>query len=824
MSSNNRTMPKNIYDLARMFPSFVRDANDFKCDKQIGKGGFGVVWVGTDTKTGQRVAVKEILGKALEGNNLTSYIREIYTLLITNHPFIVHMVGFSIDRPYSIITKYMGGGSLRDLVYFQSNRTRRQVSPTHLTCIMLCIASAMEEIHDKGLIHRDLKSSNILLDEKLLPRIIDFGIARTCSSRMSMRCGTRVYMAPEVASGHVYDNKADVYSFGLVVYEMCEGLPPFRNYDSEGFFDQLISATCILEYSKNTPKELKKLIEQCTNFKPYDRPSFSEIVEMIVSGKVVFPKTDKKKVQKMYQKIKAEMEKRSGIQKVNSETYIDVESLIQRLQEDSSEGKTLSPSGSSQTLFIEKLSDPHYNKYKETVKNLYSQLDQKDSKRSELLRALVKATQDETATYNQLEFIVKYIRKILKKYPEEIPEIVKLNFYQHMPLTTPILKSEGLKLFTQLLHKFKDVISSSYSPQIRKLIEYNPRAMLYLLYSIIKDPPVFKEEFCRIINEYYLQSDMYLKSNLSSQYIIIMYYVVVNVEEFIDYTSKDVFNLFIKNINHNNQQTSKMAIRSLSYLYQNYFNIDYENLLMKLSNPLLKNDIISLLLQAQISKGSPRIAAALVELAKESQKGFHILMNYVDLNESNAMSLLSVNDWMIYPLPKISNNFKLILLIVLYPQVRATIPQLNNLPKLLDLLIQSNNVFILSSMTTLLRRLKLTPQTINMMKLNGFFPKYFDAVNKINDVYLYENALILIDYLSRIANAPEMLSFIPIIKHVLRKYPNLTIFAVTLVVVMSAWPENRQTLKNEFGNYFLELMKYPQYAQYGKKFFKNVGG
>ncbi|KAH0789718.1 TKL family protein kinase [Histomonas meleagridis] len=434
--------PKNIYDLARIFPSFVRDANDFKCDKQIGKGGFGVVWVGTDIKTGQRVAVKEILGKRLEGNNLKSYIREIYTMLLTNHPFIVNIVGFSIDRPYSIITKYMSGGSLRDLVYCQQKGNRKNVSPTHMTTIMLCIASAMEEIHKKGIIHRDLKSSNILLDEKLLPRVCDFGIARPYNAdRMSMRCGTKFFMAPELASSHVYTNKVDVYSFGLVVYEMVEGTQPFYNYDSENFLEQLSSATTILQFSKDTPKELKKFIELCTSYKASLRPSFTQIVQMIVSGKICFPKTDKAKVKKMYKKIQTEIEKRNGVQKVNAKTFVDVEALIQKLQkQDQEQGIVLEEE--EKPLYIEKLVNPHYKRLEETVVKMFPQLG-KEYEEDQFLDALVKAAQEETAKVEQLEIIVKYIRKTLKEFPEEIPKIVEKNFYSKLPLTSTKLKKEG---------------------------------------------------------------------------------------------------------------------------------------------------------------------------------------------------------------------------------------------------------------------------------------------------------------------------------------------------------------------------------------------
>jgi serine/threonine protein kinase len=169
---------------------------------------------------------------------------------------------------------YVVGGNLYD--YTRSRGERGRLDATQKTQIAIGVAYGMHCLHNANIIHRDLKSMNILLDTRLLPFICDFGIARTLEENcvLTRNCGTVYWMAPEQMKWDSYDNEVDVYSFGMVLYEMlCERFP-FQGDDKFASGDRLIGSQLIpflglvvasliqhLQPPTKIPDPLVKLIE-----------------------------------------------------------------------------------------------------------------------------------------------------------------------------------------------------------------------------------------------------------------------------------------------------------------------------------------------------------------------------------------------------------------------------------------------------------------------------------------------------------------------------------------------------------------------------------
>ena len=212
---------RKLQEFSVKMKQLVVDLDDFDYGDVVGKGGFGEVRRAIDKKTGRECAVKTIFSERLEGSRLRRYIGEIETLAQCNNMFLVPFIGFTPNPPYTIVTEFMPNGALDRYV-----RRKPGVAPlsgTQLTAIAIGIAHGMKHIHSKGIIHRDLKAANVLLDSRLFPRIIDFGIARFEEhgrSGMTVKIGTPNYMAPELIQSSDYDNKVDVYAYAMILYEM----------------------------------------------------------------------------------------------------------------------------------------------------------------------------------------------------------------------------------------------------------------------------------------------------------------------------------------------------------------------------------------------------------------------------------------------------------------------------------------------------------------------------------------------------------------------------------------------------------------------------
>ena len=171
------------------------------------------------------------------------------------------------------------------------------------TKIAFEIAQGMEYLRSKGIIHRDLKTANIMLDgdpKNLKPKIGDFGYSRTETSlRMSSMRGTANYMAPEVINGECYDFKADVFSYGMILWELYADEHPFANCTQEEIFD-LISSNTKLEFRKLISQDLKDLIESATNFDPSQRPSFTEIIDLMIDKYISFKGNNPAQIEQFY--------------------------------------------------------------------------------------------------------------------------------------------------------------------------------------------------------------------------------------------------------------------------------------------------------------------------------------------------------------------------------------------------------------------------------------------------------------------------------------------------------------------------------------------
>jgi serine/threonine protein kinase len=205
-------------------------AGRYEIGDVIGDGGMGTVYKGVDTRTKQPIAIKHLKPEivALEPGIVERFRREGEALRRLNHPNIVKVMGMSkTDTGYYLILEYVGGGSLADLL-----RTPVELSLKRVLTIAVELADALSRAHHLKIVHRDLKPGNILIAEDGSPRLTDFGIAnlgyRTRLTQGQKVMGTLAYLSPEALNGKEMDERADIWAFGTILYEMLTGKLPFE--------------------------------------------------------------------------------------------------------------------------------------------------------------------------------------------------------------------------------------------------------------------------------------------------------------------------------------------------------------------------------------------------------------------------------------------------------------------------------------------------------------------------------------------------------------------------------------------------------------------
>jgi serine/threonine protein kinase len=265
-----------------MIGSIIDDK--YKIEKRIGKGGFGVVYRGFDLKLKRAVAIKLLGDVEAEASFKERFRREYESMAKLNHPNIVTIYdcGEYLGRPYMIM-ELVNGPTLITLI------ERTPVELSNIIGISIQICQAMAYAHEQGVIHRDLKLNNIMIDENSQERIqvklLDFGLAKLMHAHDqtsgTAMVGTPLYMSPELINGQRADERADIFSFGVGLYRMVNGCFPFEAEHPTAIMYLIVNKDD-LEFGEHVPAELREIIVQCMEKDPRDRfQTFKEIIDQL---------------------------------------------------------------------------------------------------------------------------------------------------------------------------------------------------------------------------------------------------------------------------------------------------------------------------------------------------------------------------------------------------------------------------------------------------------------------------------------------------------------------------------------------------------------
>ena len=260
----------------------------YRITAKLGEGGMGTVYRATDTKLNRPVAVKVLSGNLADAAARRRFQREAQMASSLNHPHIltVYDAGELEGRQY-LVTEFVDGGTLKDWARTEK-RTWRQVVE-----LLVGVADGLAAAHAAGILHRDIKPSNILVAKNGYAKLADFGLAklaqiaegdetRTLSeqhTRPGAVIGTIAYMSPEQASGKTLDARSDIFSFGVVLYELLAGRRPFAGATDLEVLQTIIHVAPP-PLGEEIPPALRALVEKALEKVPAER--YQSLREMVV--------------------------------------------------------------------------------------------------------------------------------------------------------------------------------------------------------------------------------------------------------------------------------------------------------------------------------------------------------------------------------------------------------------------------------------------------------------------------------------------------------------------------------------------------------------
>jgi serum/glucocorticoid-regulated kinase 2 len=251
-----------IQFLQNTFKNIFKNIFHAELIKKIGSGSSSSVYLARSNK-GELFALKLYKNK----NKNTNSERILIDLF--DHPFIVKSIIYS-GSDHFLCLEYLSCGSIADILH-QNKKIPIEKSRNLIFEVII----ALNEVHEKNIIYRDVKAENILVTQDLHIKLIDFGLALESKGKVKGLAGTAKYLSPEVINNEFYDEKADWWSVGILLYEMIFGVSPFYSQDEKKLFDKIKNNDVIFPHQCNS--NLKSLICGLLCKDPKERFGYSEI-------------------------------------------------------------------------------------------------------------------------------------------------------------------------------------------------------------------------------------------------------------------------------------------------------------------------------------------------------------------------------------------------------------------------------------------------------------------------------------------------------------------------------------------------------------------
>ena len=727
---------------------------DYNFERQLKAANYGNVYLASyvDSQKGkQPCVIKQLAQRRLDQKHQESFFHEIEVSSKCSSPYIVKFLGFQNKYPYSLIYEYLGSGNLNTFVY----KRRLELSPTEKTIVAIGVAYSMRALHERGIIHSDLSSWNVLLDKDLVPKVI---ISRA-SHFVDENCdfigfGQPSYMAPErLKSGKDREEtqKSDVFSYGVLLRELLTGQRPFENMTYGQIRAQWELGQRLRVTKDMLEGPLAEMIESCLAMKAAERPTFSEIVDMFKKQvkEMMFPEANPQVVQ----------------------AFVNVWDRAERFEK---------------SVRVTK-----YNEYMTSLRDdvAYDSLMEAVLRSKTNAKAFMRAATTTMMIHEDIEHRKRAaleLMYVLRADPELVKLFVSTKLYEKCLENTGELAKYYLSVLLPVFSVCPEVATGAL---IDKVEEYFPVAPVKVLRLYETLSQSFTEESFgwNVVDSLLCHASVFFDTKAMYDYILVIYSLVARFKCFRNERSNVCIVMFRRCIDSSNENLVKLGYSILTSLEITEVN-DPSVLVKHFENDALRPSVLRYLTVVKVDTVSPSIIPMFVQ-SSEVKLVSCVLWRFAR-SQHFFDAVISVASF--FTLMEASDLMKLLLVLMIRKEQQATVAALPHLPEILLHIAKSGNSELLMAVCSMVRRFPVTPDFVARLDQSGFIAEYIAQCARINSPEMYYNCCLLVDFLLRVAFAPSFKRFLPVIIKNLTSSTQYQTASLSVLVLYSGRPVGRK--------------------------------
>lgn len=766
---------------------FLVCREDFSDDAiNIGEGATGRVIAAEHLPTHIKCAIKILHSKRLNEDELTHFIRELKIMVKLNHVCILPFLGWTNTAPFWIVTEYMPFRSL-----YTGLRDYDFLTPTNKSIILYGVSKGMEKLHSLNIIHRDLKSLNILLDEKKYPKISDFGMSKKktdADNTMTKQMGTPHWMAPEMFENANYNNKVDVYSFGILIWEVVTGQTPFAGLNG-------VQIAFAVTKNKQRPifpsdyqeKKLIKLATKCWHQDPNKRPTFAYVSKKLANKKTFF----------------------KGANVNDIKAYISMVEKSEQGHMHSRKPVLISPQPDGvNVLKMPEITHPDMFNY---LNDFFSKIEHDNAQRQ--LKIAYSLIANPSIPNDTLNFVIKGITNTIETKPKVMQYYVNSEGYKNLPVSKPSAIDDIFLNLRAITKALPQAINQNFLEFIQPLIIKSPIKVLRILAPNLMLFEQMPNKFD--VPDFLIKNAEPFLISCGADYIQTLYYLCANHISFASDRLDVVLGIVQKGLASQDKDTVHSTYYFFCSIVDDKAIIHAQILIGHLQDPEFVDDALSYMIRYPRVVVSVQLFQLLLQLAPTKQEAFAILIQYLYSNSENRRMFVSLGSaWILGPM-SLDNKASIATLLCADNQIS---PYLANFPEMAQLLASMlNNPEYIDITSRMISAIGLSLPFCALLQNSMYFKTYYSMIPTIKDPKVIQQSLKLADQVTRLTLINDLGIFIPYMVQYLEHYdPQITPFALCALCSMCAlyqsFKERVQQLDVE--KYLTDLQAHSECTQY----------